>query len=168
MVNDEITKVSSEQDINDQIDEKKLKFYEILRRRISRFVALHTGNKANKFTDYLLALPDFFILLCRLAADKRVTSSQKLFIGGIITYVILPIDIIPDFIPIIGYVDDLVLVVYGLNLILNELDNKILIDNWSGGEDVLDLLQKITVTAENFLDKNIMKKIQRWLSGLKK
>jgi len=153
---------------DDQIDETKLKFYEILRKRISKFVTGFAGEYGNKFTGYLLALPDFFILLTRLAVDKRVTSSQKMFVGGIIAYVMLPIDIIPDFIPFIGYIDDLVLVVYGLNLILNEVDKKIIIDNWSGEENVLELLSKVTSTAEKFLDRNILKKIQRWISNLRK
>ena len=113
-------------------------------------------------------LQDFFVLLCRLAIDERVTKSQKAIVGGIIAYVIMPIDIIPDFIPIIGYVDDLVLVVYGLNLILNELDKQIIIDNWSGEEDVLELLQKITLTAEKFLEKNILNKIKKWIGKIAK
>ncbi len=155
-------------DVKEKLETRKLKFYGILRERISSFMLTHAGENSTKLTNYLLALPDFFILLCRLAVDKRVTSSQKVFVGGIIAYVMMPIDIIPDFIPIIGYVDDLVLVVYGLDLILNELDKQILIDNWSGGEDVLALLQKITDAAENFLDKNILKKIKNWIGGLKK
>ncbi len=149
-------------------DDKKLKFYEKLRKNITKFVKDKTGEKTGKFTEYLLTLPDFFILLCRLAIDERVTKTQKLLVGGIIGYVIMPIDIIPDFIPVIGYVDDLVLVVLGLNLILNELDQKIIFDNWSGEENVLELLQKITATSENFLDKNILGKIKHLISKLKK
>ena len=149
-------------------DNKRLKFYEKLRKNILKFVRNKTGKKTGKFTEYLLTLPDFFILLCRLAIDERVTKTQKLLVGGIIGYVVMPIDIIPDFIPVIGYVDDLVLVVLGLNLILNELDQQIIFDNWSGEEDVLELLQKITATAENFLDKNILGKIKHLLSKLKK
>lgn len=167
MENNEI-KVSSVATTDEKVEARKMKFYEILRKRIGNFMSNYAGENSNKLTNYLLALPDFFILLCRLAIDKRVSSSQKLFVGGIIAYVMLPIDIIPDFIPLIGYVDDLVLVVFGLNLILNELDKQILQDNWSGGEDVLELLQKITDAAEKFLDKNILKKIQRWIGSLKK
>lgn len=147
---------------------KRFHFYEILRNRIHKFVKNYAGETGSRFAGYLLSLPDFFIMLCRLALDTRVNASQKFFIGGITAYVILPIDIVPDFIPFLGYIDDLVLVVFGLNLILNELDKQILLDNWSGEEDVLELLQKITATAEKFLDKTFLKKIQNWLSGHRK
>lgn len=146
-----------------RIGNKKLKFYENLRKKITQSAGKYTGEKGKHFTSYLLALPDFFMLLCRLAIDKRVTASQKAFIGAIIAYLILPLDFIPDFIPVIGFADDLVLVVFGLNLILNELDKSILLENWSGEENVLELLAKIALTAEKFLDKNILSKIKKWI-----
>ena len=147
-------------------DPKKMKFYGKLRKKLQKFATDKGGEKAGVFAEYLLTLPDFFILLCKLAIDKRVSSKQKLLVGGIIAYVISPIDIIPDFIPFIGYIDDLVLVVYGLNVILNEVDKQVLVDNWSGEEDILKLLQKITYVAENFLDKNILRKIKGWVSKI--
>ncbi len=151
---------------DEQISAEKLKFYENLRQKITGFSKQKIGEKGSKITQYVLALPDFFILLCRLFVDKRVKNSQKVLIGGIIGYVISPIDIIPDFIPVIGYVDDIVLAVFGLNMILNELDEKILRENWSGEKDVLELMQKVTATAEGFLNKNILRKISNFLQKL--
>jgi uncharacterized membrane protein YkvA (DUF1232 family) len=148
------------------ITPKRMEFYEKLRAKFTSLAAQKLGTDGSKFTEYLLALPDFFILLCRLAADNRVKPSQKVLVGGIIAYVISPIDIIPDFIPVIGYIDDLVLVVFGLNIVLNELDNQVLVDNWSGQQDVLELMQKITAAAEGFLDRNILKRIKNWLNKL--
>ncbi|MCD8479868.1 MAG: DUF1232 domain-containing protein [Candidatus Cloacimonetes bacterium] len=78
----------------------------------------------------------------------------------------MPIDLIPDFIPVIGYMDDLVFVVLGLNLILNDIDPKILRDNWSGEGDILAQLQKISAMAEGFLDRNLLQKIKQWLRKL--
>ncbi|MDO9577945.1 MAG: YkvA family protein [Candidatus Cloacimonadales bacterium] len=153
---------------SEQISEKKLKFYEKLRDKISGFANEKAGEKVGKFTEYVLALPDFFILLCRLAVDKRVKNSQKVMIGGIIVYVMSPIDLIPDFIPVIGYVDDIVLVVFGLNMLFNELDNQILLDNWSGKQDVLGLLQKVSAAAEDFLNKNVLQKIKKFLQKFDK
>ena len=86
--------------------------------------------------------------------------------GGVVAYVMMPVDLIPDFIPVLGFVDDLVLVVMGLNMVLNEIDPKILLDNWSGEGQVLDHLQKITALAERFLDKHLLQKIKNVLKRL--
>jgi len=145
------------------LDDEKLKFYEDLRRKAKDWTAHKGGKLGGKLGEYLFLLPDFFILVSRLALDKRVPSKQKLMVGGIIAYLIMPIDIIPDFIPVIGHVDDLVLVVMGLNMILNDIDPKVISDNWSGEGDVLEQMQKITATAERFLDKTILQRIKKWL-----
>ena len=50
-----------------------------------------------------------------------------------------------------------------MNLILNDIDKKILLDNWSGEGQILDILQKITAVAEKFLDKTILSRIKKWL-----
>ncbi|MDD4806787.1 MAG: DUF1232 domain-containing protein [Candidatus Cloacimonetes bacterium] len=158
-----------QENIQDRIvdmDDAKLKFYEDLRKKAKGWTKEKTGSMGGKISEYLFLLPDFFILVCRLAVDKRVPAKHKLKVAGIIAYLIMPIDIIPDFIPVIGYVDDLVLLVLGLNLILNDIDHKILRDNWSGEGDILQQLQKITALAEQFLDRNILQKIKHWLRKL--
>jgi len=103
------------------------------------------------------------MLLARLAVDKRVPVKRKLMMGGVVAYLMLPIDIIPDFIPLLGHVDDIVLLVMGLNMVLNDTDQKVLEDNWSGDGDILEIMKKITSTAEKFLDKNVLQKIKKWL-----
>jgi uncharacterized membrane protein YkvA (DUF1232 family) len=161
--------VEEQKEINERIFEEdpvKMKFYEYLRRKAKSWTNEKTGKLGGKLGEYLFMLPDFFILVCRLAVDKRVLMKHKLFVSGIIAYLVLPLDIIPDFIPVIGYVDDLVLVVLGLNLILNEIDEKALKDNWSGEGDVLHQMQKITAAADNFLDKNLISRIKSWLKKL--
>ncbi|HPB42837.1 MAG TPA: DUF1232 domain-containing protein [Candidatus Syntrophosphaera sp.] len=145
------------------LDDDKLKFYEKLRKKAKDWTSEKTGKTDNKLAEYLFLLPDFFILVCRVALDKRVPTKRKLMLGGIVAYMMMPLDIIPDFIPVLGSVDDLVLVVMGLNMLLNDIDQKVLEDNWSGEGDVLHLMQKITATAERFLDKNVLSRIKKWL-----
>jgi uncharacterized membrane protein YkvA (DUF1232 family) len=145
-------------------DEKKLKFYEDLRHKVREYSTGKGGKLGGKLTEYLFALPDLFILVCRLAVDDRVPTRKKVFVGAMVTYLILPLDIIPDFIPVIGHLDDLVLVIFGLNQLLNDLDKQIIIDNWSGEGDVLSLIQNVTAQAESFLDKNILQKIKKWIN----
>ena len=158
--------VEEQNNINDRnLDEDpvKMKFYENLRKKAKSWTNEKPGKLGGNLGEYLFMLPDFFILVCRLAVDKRVSTKHKLFVSGIIAYLVMPLDIIPDFIPVIGYVDDLVLAVLGLNLILNEIDEKVLKDNWSGEGDVLHQMQNITAAAEKFLDKNLISRIRSWL-----
>lgn len=145
-------------------DDRKMQFYENLRKKVSKFSQNKGGKKAGVLTEYLFLLPDFFILVCRLAVDDRVANRKKVIAGAILAYLVMPIDIIPDFIPVIGHLDDLVLVVLGLNMILNDIDKQILLDNWSGKGDLLQLLQTITAKAEQFMDKNILNKIKNWIN----
>lgn len=146
------------------MDPKTMKFYEELRKKAKDWSSEKSSGKFTKLSEYLFLLPDFFILLTRLAVDKRVQNKKKVMVAGIIAYVMMPFDIIPDFIPIIGQIDDLVLVVLGLNMILNDIDKKILLDNWSGEGQLLELLQKISSLAEKFLDKTILSRIKGWLN----
>lgn len=150
------------------IGPQNLMFYEKLRQKAKDWTKEKTGKTGNKVAEYLFLLPDLFILVSRLAVDKRVPMKRKMMLAGVIAYVVMPLDIIPDFIPVLGYVDDLVIVVMGLNMLLNDIDQHILEDNWSGEGNILHLLQKITATADQFLDRNVMRRIRRWFKRYKR
>ncbi|MDP8220176.1 MAG: YkvA family protein [Candidatus Stygibacter frigidus] len=141
-------------------DSKKANdIYDNLRKKVNSFRKDKFKGKYGEILEYLFLLPDLLALMVRLAGDKRVQSTQKLMIGGIILYVISPIDIIPDFIPVLGLVDDLLLVVYGLNALLNEIDPQIVREHWSGEDDLLLTLKNAIFVAERFLSRNVVKRI---------
>ena len=60
-------------------------------------------------------LPTYARLIWGLARDPRVPTQQKLVLGAIAAYLAFPIDIIPDFIPVIGELDDLAVLIFGLD-----------------------------------------------------
>jgi uncharacterized membrane protein YkvA (DUF1232 family) len=60
-------------------------------------------------------LPTYARLVWGLARDPRVPTQQKLVLGGIAAYLAFPIDLIPDFIPVIGELDDLAVLILGLD-----------------------------------------------------
>lgn len=60
-------------------------------------------------------LPTYARLVWGLARDPRVPTQQKLVLGGIAAYLAFPIDVIPDFIPVIGQLDDLAVLIFGLD-----------------------------------------------------
>lgn len=70
------------------------------------------------FFQLLTHLPSFVKLFSRLIKDPRVPASSKLVVAGILTYVILPTDLLPDFLIGIGQMDDLAVILGGLKLFL--------------------------------------------------
>ena len=68
---------------------------------------------------YLLSMTGIPRLIFRLMLDSRVPFRLKLLLPAAIAYIILPIDLVPDFIPLLGRIDDLLaLVVAGLMFML--------------------------------------------------
>ncbi|MEA3475342.1 MAG: YkvA family protein [Candidatus Cloacimonadota bacterium] len=140
------------------------KIYDLLRKRVRKSATNYVGKRYIKFIEYVLLIPDFFMLLWRLMLDKEIGKEKKLFIGAITAYVLLPIDLIPDFIPVIGFVDDLVLIAIGLNTIFVKTDKKILQKHWSGEGDILERIQSIIKLGNDILSNRIIGKITRWVN----
>ena len=63
-------------------------------------------------------LPLYGRLLWGLLRDGRVSPQQKLILVGIVGYLLVPFDLIPDFIPVVGQLDDLAVVLLGLDLFI--------------------------------------------------
>jgi len=57
-------------------------------------------------------------LALRLLRDSRVPTTAKLLFGGTVLYLLSPIDVVPDWFPIVGQADDLLVLLAGLNLFL--------------------------------------------------
>ncbi len=71
-----------------------------------------------RFFQLLAHLPSFLKLFSRLVKDPRVNLAPKLVVLGVLAYVVLPTDLVPDFIPGLGQVDDVVVLLAGLKLFL--------------------------------------------------
>ena len=71
-----------------------------------------------RFFQLLAHLPSFLKLFLRLVKDPRVNLAPKLVVLGVLAYVVLPIDLVPDFVPGLGHVDDVVVLLAGLKLFL--------------------------------------------------
>ncbi len=70
------------------------------------------------FFRLLIHLPSFLKLFFRLAKDPRVSLAPKFLLIGILTYVVLPTDLLPDFLLGIGQLDDLAVVLVGARIFL--------------------------------------------------
>lgn len=87
-------------------------------------------------------IPDCLVLFKRLLADPRVSRRHKLALGGMVAYLASPIDLVPDFVPVAGQLDDAVLVVLTLRYVLRGSGHEALAQNWPGPQASLSVLER--------------------------
>jgi uncharacterized membrane protein YkvA (DUF1232 family) len=111
---------------------------------------------------YIRQLPNYLRLLGGLLTDRRVSGMDKLLVVGAIAYIAMPLDLIPDFIPFLGEVDDVFLLVIALQRLVANAGRPVLAAHWSGAmEDLADLnLKEALAAAAFFLPRNVRRKLK--------
>ena len=147
----------SEQD--PQLD-YQLDFYQQMRDSIRIWLK---GKGVNyQFADYLLAAPDLFHLLCKLAIDKEVPVSEKAKLAAAIVYFISPADFIPEALTgPLGYIDDVAVAALVLNSYINKTNPEIVRRHWAGDKDILDLIQQILQVADEMVGSGLWANIRK-------
>jgi uncharacterized membrane protein YkvA (DUF1232 family) len=141
--------------------EKADRYYDRIRGSIREFVD-KKGRVLGTTAEFLLLVPDVFILLWRMANDRRVSGKDKMLVGSAIAYFILPFDLIPEaLVGPIGYLDDLVFAVYVLNKVISHTDVSIVREHWSGNEDVLAMIQRVLNAADTLVGPEVLGKLKK-------
>ena len=111
---------------------------------------------------YIRQLPQYMRLLGGLITDARVAMLDKLLVMGAIAYIVMPLDIVPDFIPFFGEVDDLYLLVLSLQRLVGNAGRNVLLAHWSGDpRDLAELnLKGALAAAAFFLPKRIRRRLR--------
>ncbi len=139
---------------------KEYDFYRNLRRKIKDWV-LNKNDANNKWAEYILLAPDLFYLLYKLALDKDVLVADKVKLAAAIAYFISPIDLVPEaLLGPVGYIDDVALAAYVLNLIINHTKPELIRKHWSGEGDVLEVIQRILKLADQMLGSGLWNRLK--------
>jgi uncharacterized membrane protein YkvA (DUF1232 family) len=88
-------------------------------------------------------LPDTVRLVARLARDRSISRSARLPAWALLAYLAMPIDLVPDFIPVIGYADDAILTALVLHRLLRKAGPTKLTEHWPGTPDGLTTLRQM-------------------------
>jgi uncharacterized membrane protein YkvA (DUF1232 family) len=88
-------------------------------------------------------VPDCVVLFKRLLTDPRVDWWRKLLLVLVIAYVASPIDLVPDFIPIAGQLDDAILVVLAIRVLLRGGGPRLLSEHWPGPARSLEFIRRL-------------------------
>lgn len=107
-------------------------------------------------------LPSYVALLFGLLRDGRVSIVDKLLVAGAVVYILTPIDLLPDFIPFLGEVDDVFLLVTSLQRLIANAGRRIVLDHWIGDpSDLADMnLRQVLTAAAFFLPRRMRRRLR--------
>jgi uncharacterized membrane protein YkvA (DUF1232 family) len=88
-------------------------------------------------------LPDTLRLVRRLSADRSIPRTTRCLVWALLVYLATPIDLVPDFIPVIGYADDAIITSFVLRHVIARAGTPKLREHWPGSEDGLSSLVRI-------------------------
>lgn len=100
--------------------------------------------------DLLRLAPDVVRLLRRLATDQTVPLGVRIWLGILLIYLLSPIDLVPDFIPVLGYADDALVVVIALRFATKKAGGDAVSHHWPGTRAGLAAVLRLAgLPAEN-------------------
>ena len=100
-------------------------------------------------------LPKFLKLLWGLYRDSRVSTFDKAIVAATIAYIVVPLDLVPDFIPVLGQIDDIYLLALALDRLLNNAGVDVLLDHWDGEVASLEMAISALDRAGSFLPEQV-------------
>ncbi len=120
-----------------------------------------TGAKRTVAT-IIREIPNYLRLLAGLMTDRRVAGIDKLLVAGAIAYIVLPLDFIPDFIPFLGEVDDVFLLVSSLQRLIENAGARVVAHYWHGAPEALERanLQRVLMAAAFFLPRRMRRRLR--------
>lgn len=99
--------------------------------------------KGSLLKEALRLLPDLLRLLKRLTTDRTLPVGVRVRVALLFVYLALPIDIIPDFVPVLGYADDAIIVILVLRSVCRRVSLEALQAAWPGSDDGFAALQRL-------------------------
>jgi uncharacterized membrane protein YkvA (DUF1232 family) len=106
-------------------------------------VGLYLAGRRTEAAALARFIPDCLILFMRLLGDPRISRWRKLLLGAMLLYLAMPLDLVPDFIPIAGQLDDVILVALVLRTIVHGAGEGIIREHWPGPPEPLSLVLRV-------------------------
>ena len=107
-------------------------------------VLLAAKPEKGQLREALRLLPDLLRLLRRLAADRTLPRGVRIRLALLLAYLAMPFDLIPDFIPVLGYADDAIIVTAVLRSTVRRAGLDAVRGHWPGTDDGFAALSRLT------------------------
>ena len=107
----------------------------------------------------LRALPDIARLIARLVRDPLLPRPVKIAIAAAAVYLISPFDLIPDFVPFVGYLDDALLAAVLVDGILTYVDRGLVLKYWPGSPESLDRVARTARLFAKWVPRRLKRRV---------
>ena len=107
----------------------------------------HRHPETVSMKDALRLLPDLLRLLRRLLSDRNLAVGVRIRLALLLAYLLSPIDLVPDFVPVIGYADDVIIVALVLRSVIARAGVESLRKHWPGTPEGLLLVLRLAGVA---------------------
>jgi len=91
----------------------------------------------------LRLIPDVVVLIRRVLEDRSLSLAPRLALVGLLGWLLMPIDLVPDFVPVVGLLDDVVVTALVLRWVARRIGTAVLADRWPGPPESFDLLRRL-------------------------
>jgi uncharacterized membrane protein YkvA (DUF1232 family) len=102
-----------------------------------------------------LALPNLVKLLARLVRDPRVPRRGRVLAAAALAYGVSPIDLVPDFIPVVGWIDDVIVVAFAVDRLMATAGREVVEDLWDGSAGTLEMVRALMESAADLVPRRI-------------
>lgn len=115
--------------------------------------------------ELLMLVPNLALLVGRMITDKRISTETKMTLGAAALYFVSPIDAVPDLIPFLGQLDDVIVVLLLVDGVVNQIDPEIVEEHWRGDLAMLRRIQSLSARLTGFIPSFIKEKFFSRVSG---
>ena len=131
-------------------------FYLRLRSRAEDWARGHLGDGASEL---VLCVPDFFYLLVKLMGDAEVPGKNKAQIAAALAYFVSPLDVVPDFLGGLGWLDDLYLALLVVNSLCSSVDAAVIERHWLGDGELILRVRSLLARLDEKLGSGAIRRV---------
>ena len=113
---------------------------------VTGIVALLLLGRRTAARELATLLPNLVLLFRGLIRDERVPRSSKVWLGIALAWLVSPIDLVPEFIPVLGALDDAVVAALVLRHVRRRTSREVVVEHWRGDPATLDRILRVAGT----------------------
>jgi len=114
---------------------------------VAFYLTARRAEEPTRLRDALRLLPDVVRLVRRLALDASLPRTVRWRLGLLLAYLALPFDLVPDFIPVVGYADDVLLAAWVLRSVVRAAGPEALERHWPGSPQGIEVVRRLAGVA---------------------